>query len=160
MAWTAQSRHFDTRWYRRTSALQVYTIFSFLKLHISSKPHSHSHRTASQNQKYSPSTVKLRTIGSITLFDVCVLATAYLLAQDLILEHHSSTVSQTEMLNYIKKILYFSITGTVAVLLGFLTLLIIANEMVETRIAHEVLIHIRLAYILIVEDEYWRDPFE
>lgn len=64
------------------------------------------------------------------------------------------------MLNYIKKILYFSITGTVAVLLGFLTLLIIANEMVDTRIAHEVLIHIRLAYILIVEDEYWRDPFE
>lgn len=87
------------------------------------------------------------------VYHICTFATVAFLAQDALVEG-SLTPDQRK---WLRTLLYFSTTGTAAVLLGCVTP-VLANGPVETRKQREILLHIRLAYVLIAQAEFWNSP--
>lgn len=87
------------------------------------------------------------------VYNFCSFATIALFAQDMVVEDLLSP----DFRKFWEKLHYYLTVGTAAVLLGHVTPLL-ANGPVDTRKQREVLLHIRLAYMLIAQAEFWKSP--
>ncbi|QDS68244.1 hypothetical protein FKW77_010608 [Venturia effusa] len=87
---------------------------------------------------------------SQVVLNTCTFASLALISQDSLVDSLQTLKQQDQSIS----IFYYLTVGVAAVLLGYVTPLL-ANGPIETRKQRELLLHTRLAYLLIADAEFW-----